>query len=78
MIYRYMKAHIRNNGVDPTGWSPMDIQDSFLLLPEPRIGFDVWSAVIGQSEEPEQKELTPEDILKENDKAIDKLGAING
>ena len=76
MIYRYMKAHIRNNRIDPTGWSPQDIEDSFLLLPEPRVSYDAWASVREQPEEPQ--ELTKEEMLKANDKAFEKLKALNG
>jgi hypothetical protein len=85
MLNRYMKAHLRNNRVDPVGLSPVDIADSFMLLPEPAKpfevwlgGIEVWEKGIGAADDTQDVELTQEEMLKANDLAVANIEALNG
>ena len=75
LIYEYMKAHIRINGVNPEGWKPRDIFSSFVLLPEPRHSFEEWKLLVHTeyAEDNIPEELTEQQKREINQRSYDKI-----
>ena len=69
-----MKAHLRNNGVNPDGWKPSEILGSFVLLPEPRHNYEEWKLLVYGEEEPQK---TKEQINEESLEKLKQMGWVN-
>jgi len=57
-LVRYMLTHVRMNSiVDPERWTDKQVAEAFLMLPPPKVSFEVWNELSGASSGPDPKEL---------------------